>query len=261
MGGQLECSASDDQTVFWFTVHLEVAATGEYQYRSWSRRPSPFDSRRNSPYDSKKNSPYQSRRNSPHHSQKNSPFVSRKSSPQDSKCGTAPGTTVSDSSSSCVLHRPMCCALCAASACYIYSWIAISASLPFSLPSSLHSVPCTSELFHSIPTSSQALTLPIASHVVTTHLSRHVPLFPPSSSYICPTLSPTSHLPLSHIFLFLLHVIPIHPLLPPPPPLSGTPGFSPAPSPLSSALSSPRESHREGYLNSDNMRYPGVLGV
>lgn len=119
---------------------------------------------------------------------------------------------------------------------------------PFLPPSSLHSVPCTSELFHSIPTSSQALTFPIASHVVTTHLSRHVPLFPPSSSYICPTLPP------------LLLPSPIHPLLLPPP-LSGTPGFSPAPSPLSSALSSPRESHREGYLNSDNMRYPGVLGV
>jgi hypothetical protein len=103
MGGQLECSASDDQTVFWFTVHLEVAASGEYQYRSWSRRPSPFDSRRNSPYDSKKNSPYQSRRNSPHHSQKTSPFVSRKTSPQDSKCGTAPGMTASALSSIYVL--------------------------------------------------------------------------------------------------------------------------------------------------------------
>lgn len=113
----------------------QVAASGEYQYRSWSRRPSPFDSRRNSPYDSKKNSPYQSRRNSPHQSQKTSPFVSRKSSPQDSKCGTAPGTTT--------LIYPMCslCRVCLQTIC-------LDSCLSYFLLPSLH--PCPS-FFPSLP--------------------------------------------------------------------------------------------------------------
>jgi hypothetical protein len=88
MGGLLDCTATENQTKFFFSVTLEVALTGEMPFRTWSRKPSPYNSKRNSPFQSIAGS----QKNSPYTSKRTSPFDSNKTSPQnDSGRSTQPG--------------------------------------------------------------------------------------------------------------------------------------------------------------------------